>query len=246
MARVEKITENLKWESLAQAYFIGFRMEVDLKRDAHNHIVLDDNNHPIPVKHGRMVNELQEAIDHGDLDLMVQEAADLLHGGDVSGVYQALARNLDSKRYHLKRVANKESSVYKHDLVMFETLEKFVNAHKQTKEKASNGDLPQWAYGPAQIDKIEDTDKLQKVINSISDVCCNKAGAAVYSQRLGEDYIEEAKANREYARKRKAELEATAHLKEIDPDLLKKLSGGKKIQLSPEQATALFKILGGK
>lgn len=249
MSRTEKTTPALMWEALASKYFIGFRMEVDLKRDPQGHVILDDAGHPIPIKVGKNVNELQEAIDDGVLDGLMEECANTLHSGDKKAAFDAFAKRLQSKAYHQRHSDRKESSEWKHDQIMLTTLEKWLAANRPNSTGASSSAssvLPQWAYGPEEIDQITSAAQLQKVINSIADVCSNKAGAGVYSQRLGDNYLEVAKQNRAYARQRKAELEAKERIDEVDPDLLKKLTKGGTVKLTDEQAAALVKLLSNR
>ena len=234
MARITKITENLSWQNLKDAYFIGTRVSEELKRDANGKVIMK-NGEPIVAKVGRTVNELQEAINDGTLDKLVTECAEKYHGGNVQSVLAALARNLDSQRCNMKKRSYAPNKAV--DELRLETLATFVSERREVTR--SSGSLPQWAFGPEEIDKIDDVKKLQNVINSINDACCDKAGGS-YAKHLGENYVEVAKANREYARKRKAALEAKEN--EVDPELLAKLAKGK-VTLTPEQAAQLVKLL---
>lgn len=236
MVRNTRITEELSWSNLKERFFIGTRVSEELKRDSEGKIILK-NGEPIIIRVTKIVNELQEAIDNGTLDRMIAECAEKYHNGDVQAVLVALSRNLDSQRCNMKKRAyapNKEA-----DELRLETLSKFISA-RRTSSRPS-GQLPQWAYGPEEIDQIDDVTQLQKVINSINDVCCDKPGGN-YASRLGPNYVEVAKANREYARKRKALLEAKE--KEIPEELLAKLAKGSgRVTLSAEQAAQLLKFL---
>ena len=237
MSRTTRITEQLNWSIYKENYFIGTRLFEELERDTEGNIKLV-NGHPKAVKTPRFVNELQEAIDAGVFDKLIQECADQLHNGDVQSALRAVTRNLDSQRHTIK---NKQQPFnLKTEEIRLETMVKFVNSRSVAKTRAIEG-LPQWAYGQTEIDAIDDVAKLQKVINSINDVCCDKAHGG-YDKYLGENYVEAAKVNREYARKRKAELEAKANA--VDPDILSKLAKGSKVTLTAEQAAQLMKLLG--
>lgn len=237
MTRTTKITEQLNWSTYKENYFIGTRPFEELERDADGNIKLV-NGHPKAVKVLRFVNELQEAIDAGVFDKLIQECADQLHDGDVQSVLRAVTRNLDSQRHNIKN--RQQPFNRKTEEIRLETMVKFVSSRSKARNRASEG-LPQWAYGQAEIDAIDDVAKLQKVINSISDVCCDKAHGG-YDKYLGDNYVETAKANREYARKRKADLEAKASA--VDPDILGKLAKGSKVTLTADQAAQLLKLLG--
>lgn len=239
--RINRISEELTWNSYSQSYFIGNRLVEELKRDGKGDVVLKDGK-PVVMTGTKFVNELQDAISAGIFDELVQKCADEYHGGDVQGVYYALTRNLDSTRYNLKKRAAKyaQSSMIAIDKIRLATMEEFVASRSEAKSRSANT-TPQWAYGPTEIDAISDPDKLQKVINSINDVVCDKAHG-VYEKRLGPNYVEVAKLNREYARKRKAELEAKANA--ISPDLLAKLAKGSKVTLSAEDAAKVLELLG--
>lgn len=238
MARTTKITEQLHWTALREEFPIGMRTSEELMRDANGKIVLKDGN-PVVVKINKAVNELQDAIDDGRLDALVAEAANKYHNGDIQGVLAAIAKDLASKRYHLKDAY--ADSVKKIDEIRLDTLDKYVKSRRTSDTRSTDG-LPQWAYGTTEIDAIDDPAKLQKIINSINDVCCGKAGSS-YIKYLGEDYLTVAKANREYARKRKTALETSKSA--LDPELIAKLSAGKgKVQLTADQAAAIMKLLG--
>lgn len=237
MTRTTRITEQLNWSSYKETYFIGSRMSEELARDDKGNAIME-NGQPKVVKVSKFVNELQEAIEANVFDNLVQECATEYHDGNVQAVYAAMARNLDSQRHNMKERSYAPNR--KIDEIRLETMVNFVNSHRESKTRTNNA-LPQWAYGPTEIDAIDDPAKLQKVINSINDVCCDKAHGG-YDKYLGEDYVEVAKVNREYARKRKAELEAKANA--VDPAILTKLAKGSKVTLSADQAAQLMKLLG--
>jgi len=236
MTHVSRISEQLYWKTLREVYFIGNRTCEIVERDAKGALVMIKGE-PKVVKTTKFVNELQEAIDDGTLDALVLDCANKYHGGNTQLVIAALIRNLDSERNNLKkRVCPTNKKI---EELRLETMVKFVNDRRESKTRTS-GELPQWAYGPKEIDAITDPDKLRKIINSINDACCDKYHGT-YAEFLGEDYVEAAKANREYARKRKATLEAKAN--EIDPDLLKKFISGQKVTLTADQAAQILKLL---
>lgn len=235
MARMARITEELMWSSYKARFFIGERASEELKRDEDGHILLVDG-HPVAVHVTKFVNDLQKAIDDGIVDKMVKKCADTMHGGDVQAVYYHMTRNLDSQRHTLKTTGY--SVTPEADKIRLETMVNYINSKREAKIRLE-GTKPQWAYGPEDIDQITDVAKLQKVINSINDVACGK-GHSNYAARLGVDFLQVAKANREYARKRKAILEAKAE--EIDPNLLAKLMKGK-ASISAAEAEALLTLL---
>lgn len=241
MARIIKLTEELRWTNLREAFPIGMRTVEVLERDAKGNLVLH-NGEPKVIKVQKRVNELETAIADGTLDKMVAVCADTYHNGDVQGVYAAMAKTLDSMRCNLKN-GNKNTSLWKNDTERLGILTAYVRSHRTAQSRSTDG-LPQWAFGPTEIDQITDPARLQKIINSISDVCADKAGAS-YVGLLGEDYVTKAKANREYARKRKAALEAKTQAP--DPELIAKLNKpGKtgKVTLTPEEVETLMKLLG--
>lgn len=236
MARTTRITEQLEWPSLKEVFFIGTRVHEELVRDKSGHIVMVDGQ-PKSHKVGKFVNELQEAIDDGKLDALVLEAANLYHGGNVQAVLAAMARNLDSQKSNMKNRDYAPNAEI--DKIRLNTMYGFVNARREAKTRSSEA-LPQWAFGPKEIDEINDLHKLQAVINSINDACCDKAHGS-YKSHLGENYVEVAKANRTYAQKRKELLKAQADA--VDPNILAKLGQGKKVTLTADQAAQLIKLL---
>lgn len=237
MSRTTRITEQLNWSSYKETYFIGTRLSEELARDSAGNVLIEKGQ-PKVIKATKFVNELQEAIDSGEFDQLIQQCAEQYHGGNVQAVLTAMSRNLDSQRHNMKERSYAPNR--RIDEIRLETMTIFVNSRREAKTRAKEG-LPQWAYGQAEIDAIDDVAKLQKVINSINDVCCDKAHGG-YEKYLGANYVEIAKVNREYARKRKAELEAKANA--VDPDILGKLAKGSKVTLTADQAAQLLKLLG--
>ncbi len=238
MTRTTRLTEQLTWNYLKEVYFIGNITSEELARDAEGNIILT-NNQPKVVHTTKMVNRLQEAIDAGEIDKLVVECAKMYHDGNTDAVYYAMARTLDSMRHNLKDRAY--APTLKIDTIRLETLTTYVRTKRKTAVKAS-GSIPQWAFGPAEIDAIDDPARLQKVINSINDVVSDAKINKSYAERLGEDYKEVAKRNREHARKRKELLQKKETA--VDPDLLAKLATGKNVSLTAEQAALIAKLLG--
>ncbi len=238
MTRTTKLTESLHWSSLKENFPIGMRSSEVLQRDKNDKIILVDGN-PVVVKINKFANELQTAIDDGRIDALVAEAAKLYHAGDTQGVINALAKDVSSKRCHLKDMY--DGSARHIDEIMLDTLDKYIQSRRTSATRTTDG-LPQWAYGKTELDAIDDPAKLQKIINSINDVCCGKAGGS-YIKYLGEDYLTVAKANREYARKRRAILLAKKDEVVVDPEILAKLSKTGKVTLTAEQAAAVMKLL---
>lgn len=232
----QHIAMELTWKSLRDMYFIGTVVTEELKRTSDGKVIME-NGQPVTHKVGKMVNKLQEAIDDGTLDALVKKSAEMYSNGDVAAVIASMVRNLDSERQTLKNRPTVPS--VDTEMIRFTTLEKFVAARRTSKPRdASN--LPQWAYGPAEIDKIDDPAKLQKIINSINDVCCDKSHVD-YGKKLGADYVNVAKANRLYAQKRKQALESKVN--QLPEDLIAKITSGKKVTLNEKQAAALAELL---
>jgi hypothetical protein len=230
-----KILEALSLRNLTINYAIGNKTVTEVARNAEGKAIII-NGEPKLVKKSIFVNELQEAIDAGELDILVQQSADVLHNGDTAPVIDAIIRNLDSYRTNLKKRSayNPTKAV---DEVRLRTMEQFTDTRRKSK-KAATGSLPKWAYGKENIGAITDPKELQKVINSIADVCCDKA-AGSYAKYLGEDYKEVAKENRKYARERLATLTAPAAPSEA---LIAKLDG-KQVRLSQVEIEELKKLL---
>ena len=101
MTRTTRITEQLNWSSYKETYFIGSRNVEELVRDGNGAVIIE-NNQPKVAKVSKFVNELQEAIDAGVFDTLVQECAAKYHDGNVQAVYASMARNLDSQRHNMK------------------------------------------------------------------------------------------------------------------------------------------------
>lgn len=224
-----KIIESLSWKALKEAFIIGTVV-----------VPVDGKNTEV------VVNALQNAIDDGTIDAMVNESAKLYHDGNTSEVFKALNRNLQSQRCNM----DKRAFIAMKDIeeLRYTTLRNYVDSNIAKIAKTygvANANKPQWAYGPEEIDAIEDAAQLQKVINSISDACSESKFNAEYEVRLGENYREVAKANRSYARKRKAELENKANSKVVEDAtaLLAKLDKGTKTTLSAEEAAKLAELL---
>lgn len=235
MSKVTKVIEELKWQSLKERFFIGSRIVEELVRDTNGNIVIKDGQ-PITRKVSKFTNELQDAIEAGIMDELLQECADKLHNGDLRAALNAFKRNLSSTKTNM----NKRDTVSRADEIRLATLLEYTSKKSTPKDALGNG-IPQWAYGPEQIDQIDDPDQLQKVINSISDVCSSKAYGDRYVTHLGANYREVAKANRAYARKRMKALAAAKNA--ISPELVAKLQKGS-VRLSAADAAALLKLLG--
>lgn len=242
MTRTTRLTEQLTWASYKEQYRIGQIMVEALARDSAGNIIVEDDQ-PKVVKAYKFVNELKDAIDAGVFDKLVEDCAEAYHAGNTAAVYYAIGRNLDSQRHHMKKRVEERGYApnLQTDKIRLDTMTEYVNSHKEAKN-GPRGNTPQWAYGPTEIDAIDDIDKLQKVINSINDVASDAKANKAYVERLGDSYKEVAKANREYARKRKAALQAKET--EIDPAILQKLASGGKVTLTADQAAALAKLLG--
>lgn len=238
---MEKLTTRLHWTSLKEEFFIGMRAVEELQRDAAGKLVLV-NGEPVTIKTSRLVNELQSAIDAGTIDQLVEECATTMHAGNVQAVLAAWAKTLDSMKCNMAKKAYSPTATT--DKVRLETLQKYIASKRTSTRAVSNTGLPQWAYGPTEIDQIDDPAKLQKIINSINDVCSGKANSS-HVRFLGENYVAAAKVNRAYAQARKAKLEADAA--KPDQSLLDALASvkGKHVRLTAEQAAMLTKLLQG-
>ena len=239
--RTNRLTEELYWVSYKELYYIGLRETEELVRDNAGNIVFDENGKERTVRIKRNVNELQEAIDSGEFEAKIQKCADMLHDGDVEEVYFAMAKNLDSQRFHMKK---RDVAVSASDKIRFATIDAFVRGHRASGNENTE-EIPQWAFGPEQIDKIDDPAKLLKIINSISDVASDSKFNKAYAVRLGENYREAAKANRTYARKRKAMLETQAKVK-LPETLIAKIQSGDKAQFTAEEMVLLAEFLKQK
>jgi len=169
----------------------------------------------------------------------VQECADTLYSGDTTEVIRALRRNVQDKTCRMKDAAYLPDIKVRQALANI-ILDNFVLAAQSTTVVAT-ANKPQWAFGPEEIDQINNLDDLIKVIHSISDVCSDKKANPKYSQILGENYVEVAKANREYANKRKSILAEQKVERTVDvaAKLQELLASGKKSYSSKELAAIL-------
>jgi len=215
-----KLTTELYWESLKQEFIMGYAYH--------------DNKQVY-------IDNLTPAIKEGILDRLVEECADLLHDGCLRSAYKALDANLRSKKCNMKKAPELPSK--QHDKKRLDIMQAYVAGKLAELAPVSRttrlNDKPQWAYGPDEIDKIDDIQQLQKVINSINDAV-SKVGAQ-YEARLGEDYQEIARENRTYARKRMEKLKKAVPTNA--DELLAKIQGGKRVVLSAAEAAALAKFL---
>ena len=237
MSKNTNITQELHWRALHERFFIGTRLTEVLARDEAGNILFKGDQ-PVVRRERQSVNELEEAIADGTLDRMLADCAAELHDGDIAVALKAWRRVLSSTQTNLK----KRSQVGPTDWVRFELLWQFTTDKLAAASKdAVGGGLPQWAFGPEQIDRVNDPAVLQKIINSIADVCSTKANSPRYAEQLGSNYREVANANRAYARKRMKALNSAKG--QIDPALLSKLQKGS-AKLSSAETAALLKLLG--
>lgn len=227
-SKTTRISENLSWTALKENFYIG----------------------SITVGGQKLtVNKLQDAIDDGTLKQMLIECADEYHDGDLVAVLNILKRNLSSQLCNMrKRASAGYTSNYETDKIRYETLKTFVDGLMSEHVKPKSGisaNKPQWAYGPEEIDQIDDPELLRKVINSIADPCSDGKNPAPYIARFGENYREIVIANREYARERLAKLKAEASKPKVSDALQQKIlnGNGRLTKAELEELTELLKRL---
>lgn len=249
MTRQTKLTQDLHWATLVENFPIGYVpvTKIVTVRDEQGKALLDGNGAEltavITTTDTVFVNKMQEAIDAGVIDQLITECAKQYHNGDFLSALNWWKRVMDSQRHNISGSAYRPTLAS--DMARLETIDKYTTAKRAMMDKSGRpmkSAKPQWAYGPDEIDQITDAAVLQKVINSIADVCSGAKANVDYATRLGPDFMTVAKANRAYARTRMAALK-----KELSSDQAKLINVLQdkqgKITLTAAQAAELRSLL---
>lgn len=215
MAYNTKITENLKWQSLKENFFIG-SVKVDGKLVA--------------------VNNLDTAIEDGTIDALLLDCANELHDGDVYSALLAWSRNLSSQQTNMKKDYHPDA---KQDWSRYNSLRTFVDKKMaEVKGSTANGNAKAyWEYTMEEINALTDA----KTIKSVYDNMRSKkskyptvvAAIADYEDRL---VVISKKRNDLIAAEKSG-------ISKVDANLLAKLGKGNKATLSAQEAADLFAIL---
>ena len=208
----KKLTDQLSWNSIRTNFPIGT-------------VVVNKK----PVK----INALQDAINDGTFDKLVQQAADELHNGDLHAVYAQLSRNLSSWLTNSKDVAYRPGMAS--EKLRYETLREYVDAGlKKVKVATGGNDKAYWQWSIDEIDAITEYKTAKSVYDNI---------ASYKQKRLDPD--EQADLYAEATTRQKAARQKMKELKpRTDPDtvaLMEKLEAGK--ALTQDEAAMLLKLL---
>lgn len=207
------------------------------------------------------IDHLQLAAEDGRLLKIVEDNATALHDSNVVSSCNSMINNISSILNKRKLVADENrSDAWKHELERIIWLREQLNVYKQSAsgklaDRPIKTERPQWAYGPAELDLINDPEQLRKTINSISDACSEQklSNFKDVAKWLGSDPIEQAKFNREYAQKRLTNLRKQATANTVtatvlstvaDKATVRKTSKGEKVfTLSMEELQELAKAI---
>ena len=232
-------------------------------------------NYPIYRKGTEVINTLQDAVNDGTLDKMLQESADKNCNGDKIVAVKAMKACLASYKTNTKNSIAAGRSIDKHiEDIRIETLSNFLNqyttpASKNTKyAKVENGKA-KYDVTKEEIDELvagkttkQELQELHKVLDSIYQCISSKitkdlqhASAAepekqAMYMRLSDvrDYITQTKAN--VRKQLDAASDTAAEVSgTISKKLTSKLLSGKSASLSKEETEALaeaIKSLGVK
>ena len=212
----KKITEALTWNAIREHYYIGSVRTADGKY----------------VK----VNNLQDAIDNGELLDEVKACAAKFHSGDLYAVLTQLSKNLSSQKTNMKKKAydpNKDS-----EEIRWQLLRSFVDTQMSLcKSSVRNGSSSAyWSWSIEEIDAAGDD------IKTLSSVYNNMASRkSKYPEQIGD--MDEFCARMKYVSKKLSAVKKKASTPTIDSSTIAKLSKGTKASLSAEEALQLAKLL---
>ena len=230
--RTIRLTKELTWQELRKSFFVG---NITIS-------TIDEKTGAKKLVSG-FVDKQAEAIEDGTMDAMVKACAVEMHDGEVYEVYKAMSRNLSSMKYHLN------DKTYSHQKAQedarYETLRKYVTERMATGKAANvagnTTGVSYWRWTMTDIKALDITDA--RTIKSIYD---NMGSAkSKYPEKVAEDSTFAARY------KLVCEMHATAQkllkqktLMTEHTTLVEKLSGGKDVSFTAEEAAELAKLLG--
>lgn len=234
-----RITKELGWKEMKETFTIG---TVKFKGEL--------------IK----VNELQDAIEAGEIKEMLQRCADELHDGDFASAVKAYRRTLQSQGCNMRsgKVAHTNT-----DLVRYELLENYTKQFVTTTSTAVIEGKAKWQYTLEDIESLAGNhEELRKLYNSMMDKLSKDPEAIVeyfnrnlaWSKEPGLDSMEadffvalETKSamldyRAKVERVRVLRNEAKDPVNKVSDNIVAKLQAGKK--LTAEENAELLKLLG--
>ena len=202
-----KITRALEWKALKENYKIGqVRVGKEFVR----------------------VNELQDAIEAGEIHTLLEQCANELHAGDFSEAVRVFRKNLSSQLTNMKK-----SDTTNHvDFTRYELLEAYTKQFVVTTTSAVIPGKAKVNYKHDDIMALKGNyEELRKLYNCFADRKSKEP------DKVNDEFL----ANFELIKQLKAEAKAAESKPQVDAAVLAKLQAGKK--LTKEEAEALVKLL---
>lgn len=207
-----KLIKELNWREMKESYKIG---TVKVKGEL--------------IK----VNELQDAIEAGEILQLLQTCADELHNGDFSSAIKAFRRALQSQACNMRgnKIAHTAT-----DIQRYELLEAYTKQFVSTVSSASIEGKAKWQYTIEDIESLKGNhEELRKLYNSMMDKK-SKDPESILAVTTMEEYISRVDRVRELRNEAKNETEL------VSDSIIDKLQNNKK--LSKEETLELLKLLG--
>lgn len=209
------------------------------------------------------VNELQDAIDAGEIKEMLQRCADELHNGDFSSAVKAYRRTLQSQGCNMRNGKLAHTTT---DLLRYNLLEGYTSQFVTTSSTAVIAGKAKWQYTMEDIESLAGNfEELRKLYNSMSDKKSKDPEAIVEYYRTVvwpistaecaaentevssfQQVLSDKAAIRDYEAKiervRVLRNEAKDPVNKVSDNIVAKLQAGKK--LTAEENAELLKLLG--
>lgn len=204
----ERITKELSWKELKETFKIG---------------TVRYNGKLVQV------NELEEAIQAGEVRDMLQKCADELHAGDFASAVKAFRRTLQSQGSNMRndKIAHTTTDLARYELLDSYTKQFVASANTTIVGKAK------WQYTVEDIEALRGNhEELRKLYNSMMDKK-SKQPEDILNVTTMEEYMTRVDMVRN--------MRNEASQPSVSTDLLDKLKANKK--LSAEEAAELVKLL---
>jgi len=185
-------------------------------------------------------------INSGALLTLIKQSAAQYQNGDVYEAVMQLRTRLSSYHTNMKdKIASGEyfpdsaiCSNFFHK--MWDYTDKLAKEFAPTTSATSKYGKAQWQCSIEDIDGITSAAELQKVINSLNDVCSPEKFRPAFEEFFGEDYLNKAKAIRVHAR---AKLIVLKRSESMSTSLADKLNSKGKITLTAADLDELRKLI---
>lgn len=191
-------------------------------------------------------SRIQQMIDNGELLALFTDSAAIYNGGNVYKAVMQFRKNLSNYRTIMndKVKAGAYFPDYPTVCAFYNLLWDYTSVVSTELAPADSATTKygkyQWQVTADDIDGIDDAKELQKVINSLNDVCSPGKYRPQFSEYFGEDYLVKAKDLRVAARNRMKSLVQQA---KVSDALLAKLQGKGKVTLTAADLAELKNLL---